>query len=134
MPNPENIEPYKMKPGQTLNPNGRPKRIYTILKESGYSKDDIGDAFKEIGWQTIEDLQAIVEDETKPVILKVIARAFIKGADKGDFRYVSEILQHVIGKPKEQSENKHLHKIVVEYVNPTDTTLSTSSESGEDTE
>jgi len=134
MPNPENIEPYKMKPGQTLNPNGRPKRIYTILKESGYSKEDIGDAFKEIGWQTIEDLQEIVDDPKKPVILKVIARAFIKGADKGDFRYVSEILQHVIGKPKEQSENKHLHKIVVEYVNPTDTTLSTSSESGEDTE
>lgn len=127
-----NSKPFK--PGETGNPNGRPKRIYTVLKESGYSKEDIGDAFKEIGWQTIEDLQAIVEDETKPVILKVIARAFIKGAEKGDFRYVSEILQHVIGKPKEQSENKHLHKIIVEYVNPTDTTLPTSSESGEGTE
>lgn len=118
---------YRPAKGETPNPNGRPKRIYTILKESGYSKEDIGDAFKEIGWQTIDDLQGIVDDPSKPVILKVIARAFIKGADKGDFRYVSEILQHVIGKPKEQTENKHLHKIVVEYVSPKDRSISSPS-------
>ena len=27
MANPQNIEPYKMKKGQTLNPKGRPKKI-----------------------------------------------------------------------------------------------------------
>lgn len=101
MPNPENIERYKWEKGVTGNPNGRPKRIYTVLKESGYSKEDIRDAFEEIGWQTIDDLEDIINDATKPVILKVIAKAFIKGAEKGDFRYVSEIIQHIVGKPKE---------------------------------
>lgn len=101
MANPENIVKYQMKPGTTLNPNGRPKRIYTILKESGYTKEDIRDAFEEIGWQNISDLKEILDDNSKPAILKVIAKAFIKGAEKGDFRYVSEILQHVMGKPKE---------------------------------
>jgi hypothetical protein len=132
MANEQNLKPFPK--GNNANPNGRPKRIYTILKESGYTKDDISTAFAEIGWQTLEDAEAIVKDPTKPLILKTVAMAFIKGATKGDFRYVSEILQHVIGKPKEQSENKHLHKIIVEYVNPTDTTLSSPSESGEDTE
>ena len=102
----DNIIPYQMKPGTTLNPNGRPKRIYTILKESGYSKEDISDAFAEIGWQNIADLGKILKDKTKPVILKVIAKAFLKGAEKGDFRYVSEILQHVIGKPKEEDKGR----------------------------
>lgn len=104
MPNPQNIEPYKMKPGQTLNPNGRPKKIYTVLKESGYTRDDIKEAFAEIGWQTADDIEAIIEDETKPMIVRLIAKAFKRGTEKGDFRYVSEILQHTIGKPKETVE------------------------------
>jgi len=93
-----------MEKGETLNPNGRPKRIYTVLKQSGFSKDDVRDAFEEIGWQSIDELKEIENDPTKPAILKVIAKAFIRGAEKGDFRYVSEILQHVVGKPKETVE------------------------------
>ena len=98
----DNLTPFK--PGESGNLNGRPKKIYTVLKESGYTKDDIRDAFSEIGWQNVDDLKEILDDETKPVILKVIAKAFLRGAEKGDFRYVSEILQHVVGKPKETVE------------------------------
>ena len=102
----ENLQPFKPGHDDRRNLQGRPRKIHSILKESGYTKDDIRDAFEEVGWQNIADLEAIIEDDTKPVILKVIARAFIKGAEKGDFRYVSEILQHIIGKPKETIEQK----------------------------
>jgi len=117
----EHLEPYEFKPGQSGNPNGRPLKIHTILKASGYTLDDIREAFKDIGWHDADKAQEIIDNEKSPLILKVVARAFLKGAEKGDFRYISEILQHVIGKPKEQTENKHLHKIIVEYANPNDT-------------
>lgn len=120
-------------PGVSGNPNGRPKKIYTVLKESGFSRDDIRTAMQEAGWQTTDELQAIIDDDTKPSILKIIARAFIKGAEKGDYRYISEIMQQAIGKPTEQTENKHLHKIVVEYVNPNNTALSSASGTDRDT-
>ena len=109
----------RFRKGEVANPNGRPKKIHTILKDSGYSKDDIKDAFEEIGWQTIDDLQEILNDDSKPVILKVIARAFIKGAEKGDFRYVSEILMHIIGKPKEslQVNAEVTKKFIVQFGN-----------------
>lgn len=100
----DGIIPYQMKPGTTLNPNGRPKKIFTILKASGFTKDDIRAAFEETGWQTIEGLNNILDNDNSPAIMKVIARAFLRGAEKGDFRYVSEIIQHVIGKPKETVE------------------------------
>lgn len=102
MPNPENIlgQGFHTNP-ERINRKGPPKRIYTILKESGYTKSDIRDAFEEIGWQTMDELKDILEDPSKPSILKIIAKAFIRGADKGDFRYVSEIIQQAIGKPKD---------------------------------
>lgn len=113
----KDIIPFQIKPGQTLNPAGRPRRIYTVLKESGYSREDIRDAFEEIGWQTIGDLHDILKDDNNPAILKVIANAFIRGAEKGDFRYVSEILAHVVGKPKESIEMKAevKNKIIVQF-------------------
>lgn len=104
IPQPHGGAVNRLQKGETGNPNGRPKKIYTVLKQSGFSKDDVRDAFEEIGWQSIDELKEIENDPTKPAILKVIAKAFIRGAEKGDFRYVSEILQHVVGKPKETVE------------------------------
>jgi len=100
----DDIQPYKFQPGQSGNPNGRPLKIHTILKASGYTLDDIREAFKEIGWNDIDKMEEIVEDRKQPLIIKVVARAFIKASEKGDFRYISEILSHVIGKPKETVE------------------------------
>ena len=97
-------EETQFKPGQSGNPAGRPKKIYKILRESGFSIEDIRDAFAEIGWQKQEELEAIMLDPEKPVILKVIAKAFLKGSDKGDYRYVREILEQTMGKPKEQMD------------------------------
>jgi len=93
-----------MKPGETLNPNGRPRKIYTILKESGYTKDDVRTAFNEIAWADIDGLQKIFKDPKSPAIIKVIAHAYKRAIEKGDYRYVSEIIQQSIGKPKETSE------------------------------
>ena len=104
MPNPENVRPYQMKPGETLNPNGRPRKIYTILKESGYTKDDVRTAFNEIAWADVDELQRLFKDPKSPAIIKVIAHAYKRAIEKGDYRYVSEIIQQSIGKPKETSE------------------------------
>lgn len=111
----------RLKPGESGNLNGRPKKIYTILKESGFSKYDIRTAMQEAGWQTTSELQDIIDDESKPAILKIIARAFIKGADKGDYRYISEIMQQAIGKPTETIEATVSHyKITMHLGNPND--------------
>lgn len=119
----ENLRPFKPGPDERRNLKGRPKSVYSLMKSSGYSKDDITRCFGELAWQTIDDLSKILEDDKSPALAKTVAQAFIKAATKGDFRYISEILQHVVGKPKEQTENKHLHKIIVEYVNPNDKTI-----------
>jgi Family of unknown function (DUF5681) len=101
-----NQEIGQFKPGKSGNLSGRPKKIYTILKESGYSKDDMRNAFNEISWADPTEIQHIIDSETHPAIVKVVAKAFQKAMEKGDYRYCSEIIQQVIGQPKESVDVK----------------------------
>lgn len=91
---------------ERINKKGRPPKIFKVLKRSGYSKNDIRTAFHEIGWTDVSQLQKLFEDPKAPAIVKVIANAYKKAIQKGDYRYVRKIIEQVLGKPKESVEQK----------------------------
>lgn len=93
------------KKGQSGNPNGRPKKILRILKDSGYTKADVLHAFEQMGWKDEKQINKILQDKKSPAIVLVIAQAFVKAIRTGEYRYVNEIMQYSIGKPVE--EHKH---------------------------
>lgn len=124
--NDENLKPFKPGHDERRNLAGRPKSVFTTLKIAGYSKDDIRHAFEQVGWSDMETIRTILDEEKEPPIILATAKAYQKAVDKGDFRYISIMLEHILGRPKEQTENKHLHKILVEYVNPNNSALPTS--------
>ena len=100
MPNPEKIigKGFDNNP-QNINKKGRNKKIYTILKEKGFSKDDIKTAFGEIAWYDLSELKKVHEDNKKPVIMRIVANQFYLALKKGDWNKIKEILEHTIGKP-----------------------------------
>jgi len=102
----DDIVKHQFEKGVSGNPNGRPLKIYTILKKSGYSKDDIRAAFSEIPWSTDEELKAIYEDPSKPVIVKAIAHSLKKARDKGDYRYIKDIMEQIMGSPKQDIDQQ----------------------------
>lgn len=75
MPNPENIIPHKFKPGQTGNPNGRPKKLPELDR---LLADVFGD------------------DQMEKVLKAIYAKAL-----KGDTRAAEIILDRGYGKAKE---------------------------------
>ena len=87
---------------QNINKKGRPKKIYTILKESGYTADDIKTIFGEIPFYTLEDATKAVKDESYPLILRTVAHLMISAFKKGDYNKIREVLEHFIGKAPAQ--------------------------------
>lgn len=107
MPNPENIEPYKMKPGETLNPYGRPrgsKNLSTILRE-----------------MLDEEVEVTIDGKKeKRTFQDVIIRKLIKKANDGDMRAIQEIFDRTEGKATQSIDQKteHSGEIAVRWQEP----------------
>lgn len=92
------------KKGQSGNPAGRPKKIYTILKESGYGASDVRTAFGEVAFMTEEDINKLLKKKDTPIILKTIGKAYIEASKNGEYRFVKEILDQFMGKAIDRKE------------------------------
>ena len=90
--------------GQSGNPAGKPAKIYTVIKKMGFSKTDITTAFSELGFYTTDELKKILDSKKAPAILKVIARAYMNGAESGDTGQIRDMIQYVLGKPTQGLE------------------------------
>lgn len=99
----KNIRPEDRTNGFDKNPqnigNGRRKKIYTILKEKGYSSSDIKIAFGEIAFYTLNELKNLYENEDAPIIARIAANQFYQALKKGEYNKVKEILEYSLGKP-----------------------------------
>ena len=94
---------------QPKNP-GRKKKIYTILKEMGYSKDDIASCFNEIAFYTKKDIEELLKKSDVPIIAQTIARTYLKAEKNGDYSKVKDIVEQVVGKPKQTIDQKTIHE------------------------
>lgn len=89
---------------QPRNP-GRKKKIYTILKEKGFSAEDIRTAFGEMAWYTLKELQQVHKDDKKPIIMRIVANQLFQALKKGEWAKIKEILEYVLGKPTQRQEH-----------------------------
>ena len=89
---------------------GRKKKIYTILKEKGYSADDIKTAFGEMAFYTLDELKKVHTNDDMPVITRIVANQFYLALSKGEWNKIKEILEHCIGKPPQEVTSNTTHE------------------------
>jgi hypothetical protein len=116
MPNPQNIEKHKFKKGVVNNPNGRPKKFTTLLRESGYRIAEINDTIQVMLQMTIDELADVYKNPQATILEKTIAGAMKKSLEKGSLYSIDTLLTRVYGKPKETAQITTDNRIEIVYI------------------
>lgn len=95
----EHLIPFK--PGQSGNPNGRPRKYVSLLKEQGYKVSEINDTIQAMMSMDLEELKSVWDNPKATVLEKTIAGAMRKSLEKGSLYSLETLLTRVYGKPKE---------------------------------
>lgn len=87
--------------GQTMNPNGRPRKYVSTLRDQGYKLAEINDCIQVMMAMTVDELREAFENKQATVLEKTIAAAIKKSIEKGSLYSIETLLTRVYGKPKE---------------------------------
>jgi len=114
MANEQNLIPVQK--GEIRNPNGRPRKYVTLLKEQGYKLSEINDTIQVMMSMDMEELNAVYKNPKATILEKTIAGAMNKSLQKGSLYSLDTLLTRVYGKPKEQYDIQQDTKIEVVFV------------------
>jgi hypothetical protein len=87
--------------GETANPNGRPKKFTTLMKEEGYKLSEVNDSIQAIMAMDEKTIKEVLKNDNATMLEKTVARAIIKSYEKGSLYSMDTLLSRVFGKPKE---------------------------------
>jgi poly-beta-hydroxyalkanoate depolymerase len=102
--------------GETMNPNGRPRKYVSILKEQGYNLWEINDTIQTMMAMDVQELKAVYDNPKATILEKTIANAMVKSLQKGSLYSLETLLTRVYGKPKETAQVTTDSKIEVVFV------------------
>lgn len=130
MPRGEHLDGKRVKFGYGQDPTkgGRKKKIYTILKDKGFSKDDVVTAFTEMLFYSIEELKDVAQDNSKPIIMKIVATALRDAYVKGDYKKARDIIEQVIGRALQRTELTGKEGEAIRFILPSTSDDLTSDE------
>ena len=97
--------------GETMNPNGRPRKYISLLKEQGYKASEVNDTIQALMAMDLEELKSVWDNPKATILEKTVAGAMRKSLEKGSLYSLDTLLTRVYGKPKETSTVENTGKI-----------------------
>jgi hypothetical protein len=102
MANEQNLKPFKK--GEVANPNGRPKKYVSLLKESGYKLSEINDTIQAMMAMDMDELKSVWDNPRATILEKTIANAMMTSLKKGSLYSLETLLSRAFGNPKQMTE------------------------------
>ena len=111
----DNLKPAWQK-GQTGNPNGRPRKYVSLLKESGYKLSEINDTIQTMMAMDLDELKSVWDNPKATILEKTVANAMRKSLEKGSLYSIETLLTRVYGKPKETADIMQTGELTIKVV------------------
>jgi hypothetical protein len=102
--------------GESGNPNGRPRKYVSLLKEQGYKLSEINDTIQNMMAMDLEELKGVFENPKATILEKTVANAMKRSLEKGSLYSIETLLTRVYGKPREQMDINTDNKIEIVFV------------------
>jgi hypothetical protein len=113
----KDIEPHKFGKGQSGNPNGRPRKYVSLLKEQGYKRSEINDTIQAMMAMDMVELKEVYDNPKATILEKTIANAMRKSLEKGTLYSLETLLSRVFGQPKQEVEQTIIEKPIFNSIN-----------------
>jgi hypothetical protein len=98
----EHLKTFKWVSGQpSPNPNGRPKKMLSQLKDIGYTKTQVENTILTMLTMKRKELEQIDKNEEFTILERIIAGTLVKSHDKNSLFNLELLLTRSQGKPKE---------------------------------
>jgi hypothetical protein len=96
------LQSFKWVSGQpSPNPNGRPKKMLSQLKDIGYTKTQVENTILTMLTMKRKELEQIDKNEEFTILERIIAGTLVKSHDKNSLFNLELLLTRSQGKPKE---------------------------------
>lgn len=92
------------KGGPSPNPNGRPRKFVTTLKEIGYKRSEINDTIQAMLAMDKDELTDAMKNPKATILEMTVASAMKKSIEKGSLYSIETLLSRVFGMPKQEIE------------------------------
>ncbi len=116
MPNNQNLKPFKSGYDIRREGNGRPKKYITQLNSIGYTNTEITETLRVLLSMTIFELHEVFTNPNATILELSIAKSLVKSIERGNIYTLNELLNRILGKPKEAIQINDKEKIEVVFI------------------
>lgn len=106
----------KFKPGQSGNPNGRPRKFVSQMQIEGYKRAEIDTTIRNIMAMTENEVKSIWKDPRATILEKAFAQVMMKAKSYGDVWKTEQLLTRTFGAPVQRIEEDV--NINIEWTDP----------------